>query len=100
MFFIISSVQLHSTPFVQPWKGRSGTGLARVRGGRTGPTVPTRYSFICLCQYLKCSYDLLRCYRVPYQRAVSEISPTTPKGSSKTNDINGVFKVDKLHGTL
>nr|CAH0113201.1 unnamed protein product [Daphnia galeata] len=47
-----------STPFAPPWKGRSGTGL-RVRGGRTGPGHTSR---------------------LPYQRAISEISPTTPKG--------------------
>lgn len=44
-YLIIRSLVLsHSTPFVQPWKGRSGTGLARVRGGRSGPG-QTRLNF-------------------------------------------------------
>lgn len=46
-----------STPFAPPWKGRSGTGL-RVRGGRAGPGHSSK---------------------IPYQRATSEMSPSTPK---------------------
>lgn len=33
-----------STPFAPPWKGRSGTGLARVRGGRVGAAQSRYYN--------------------------------------------------------
>ena len=37
VFIRFELIEFCSTPFVQPWKGKSGTGLARVRGGRSGP---------------------------------------------------------------
>ena len=37
VFIRFELIEFCSTPFAQPWKGKSGTGLARVRGGRSGP---------------------------------------------------------------